>query len=274
MAGGGTYRRKRQMKKEDRLSKILDIITRNGSADVESVATKLKVSTATIRRDFDSLAEQSLVSRTHGGAIASSSSINLPLKYKAAKNNQTKQLIALEATKYVERYQVIGINGGTTTTEVARALAIDPKFAPKDEQQPALTVVTNAVNIAAELTVRHQIKIMVTGGVARPQSFELTGPYAEQVLEEVNIDIAILGVESLDISRGAAARHEDEARVNRQIAARAEKLMVVTDSSKFTKRAFANIAPISEIDILITDNAIDKEAIEIIRDNRIELVVV
>ena len=135
-------------------------------------------------------------------------------------------------------------------------------------------MVTNAVNIAAELTVRHQIKIMVTGGVARPQSFELTGPYAEQVLNEVNIDIAILGVEAIDNQKGASARHEDEARVNRQIASRAEKLMVVTESSKFAKRAFANIAPISEIDILITDSGIHRETIEELRDNQVEVVIV
>ena len=262
------------MKKEDRLSQVLEIISKQGSADVESVATTLNVSTATIRRDFDELAQRQLVSRTHGGAIATGSSMNLPLKYKAAKNDQTKKLIALEAAKYIERYQVIGLNGGTTTTEVARALAVDPKFAPLDEQQPALTVVTNAVNIAAELTVRHQIKIMVTGGVARPQSFELTGPYSEQVLNEVNIDIAILGVEALDISRGAAARHEDEARVNRQIAARAEKLIVVTDSAKFTRKAFANIAPLSEIDILITDSGITGEQIDALRNNDVEVVII
>ena len=262
------------MKKEDRLSQVLEIISKQGSADVESVAASLNVSTATIRRDFDELAQRQLVSRTHGGAIATGSSMNLPLKYKAAKNDQTKKLIALEAAKYIERYQVIGLNGGTTTTEVARALAVDPKFAPLDEQQPALTVVTNAVNIAAELTVRHQIKIMVTGGVARPQSFELTGPYSEQVLNEVNIDIAILGVEALDISRGAAARHEDEARVNRQIAARAEKLIVVTDSAKFTRKAFANIAPLSEIDILITDSGITSEQIDALRNNDVEVVII
>lgn len=262
------------MKKEDRLSQVLEIISKQGSADVESVAATLNVSTATIRRDFDELAQRQLVSRTHGGAIATGSSMNLPLKYKAAKNDQTKKLIALEAAKYIERYQVIGLNGGTTTTEVARALAVDPKFAPLDEQQPALTVVTNAVNIAAELTVRHQIKIMVTGGVARPQSFELTGPYSEQVLNEVNIDIAILGVEALDISRGAAARHEDEARVNRQIAARAEKLIVVTDSAKFTRKAFANIAPLSEIDILITDSGITGEQIDALRNNDVEVVII
>jgi len=115
---------------------------------------------------------------------------------------------------------------------------------------------------------------MVTGGVARPQSFELTGPFAEQVLDEVNIDIAILGVESLDVTRGAAASHEDEARVNRQIVARAERLMVVTDSTKFNKSAFANIAPLSEIDIVITDSGISRAVIEIMRDNDVELVIV
>ena len=79
------------MRREDRLSKILDIISQKGAADVESVAANLKVSTATIRRDFDTLAQRSLVSRTHGGAVASSSSIKLPLKYKAAKNDQTNE---------------------------------------------------------------------------------------------------------------------------------------------------------------------------------------
>ena len=123
-----------------------------------------------------------------------------------------------------------------------RADTVDhPEPGDTAEQQPALTVVTNAVNIAAELTVRHQIKIVVTGGVARPQSYELTGPFAEEVLKEVNIDIAFLGVEAIDSIIGAAASHEDEARVNRQIAARARKIVVVTDSSKFKKSAFASM---------------------------------
>ena len=110
-----------------------------------------------------------------------------------------------------------------------------------------------------ELTVRHQIKIVVTGGVARPQSYELTGPYAETVLNEVMIDIAFLGVESFDLTSGAGARHEDEARVNRQIAARAKKVVVVTDSSKFQKSAFAVIKPVEEIDMIITDSGLDQK---------------
>ena len=133
---------------------------------------------------------------------------------------------------------------------------------------------TNALNIATELTVRFQIKIVVTGGVARQQSFELTGPFAEEVLKEVNIDIAFIGVDAIDTFIGAAAVHEDEARINRQIVARAQKVVVVTDSLKFSKRAFASICPLSEIDVLITDKGVDPKTADEIRAAGVEIVLV
>ena len=264
------------MSKQDRLSRILEIVVEKGSVDVETVAQELEVSTATIRRDFDSLAKKQLLSRTHGGAVATGGSLGIPLTYKVAKEDEVKQRIAEAAADMVSRYDIIGSNGGTTTTAVARAIVARPEFTPGDvsDLQPALTVVTNAVNIAAELTVRHQIKIVVTGGVARPQSYELTGPFAEEVLKEVNIDMAFLGVEAMDSMIGAAARHEDEARVNRQIAARARKIVVVTDSSKFKKRAFASISPISDIDILITDSRVDSRLVRDFRALGVEIVIV
>lgn len=264
------------MSRQDRLSIILGIVVEKGSADVDYVADKLNVSAATIRRDFDSLAKMQLLSRTHGGAVATGGSLGLPLTYKVAKADEAKQRIAEAAAGLVSRFDIIGLNGGTTTTAVARAIVTRAEFAPGDssELQPALTVVTNALNIAAELTVRHQIKIVVTGGVARPQSYELTGPFAEEVLKEVNIDIAFLGVEAIDSLIGAAARHEDEARVNRQIASRARKVVVVTDSSKFAKSAFASIRPIREIDILITDSGIDQKIVQNFSDLGVEIVIV
>ena len=264
------------MNKQDRLSKILEIAALGKSLEVEEIATHLNVSPATIRRDFDALAKRQLLSRIHGGAVAAGGSIALPLNYKVARGDEVKERIAQAAAELVSRYAVIGINGGTTATAVARAIVARDEFAPADstDSKPALTVVTNAVNIAAELTVRHQIKIVVTGGVARPQSYELTGPFAEEVLKEVNIDIAFLGVDALDVISGASAEHEDEARVNRQIAARARKIVVVTDSSKFTKRAFASISPISEIDILITDSGVSPVTVEELRNHGVEVIVV
>lgn len=276
MARWRSYCRQREVNKQDRLSRILELVVERSSVEVDEVAELLGVSIATIRRDFDSLARQQLLSRTHGGAVATGGSIALPLNYKMAKGDEVKQRIAEAAALLVNRYDIIGINGGTTTTAVARAIAARPEFNPGDSTdfQPALTVVTNAVNIAAELTVRHQIKIVVTGGVARPQSYELTGPFAEEVLKEVNIDTAFLGVEAIDVEIGAAARHEDEARVNRQIAARARKIVVVTDSSKFEKRAFASIRPVSEIDVLITDSGLDKKIAKAFKSLGVEVVIV
>lgn len=264
------------MSRQDRLSRILEIVVEKGAVEVEEVANALDVSLATIRRDFDSLAKKQLLSRTHGGAVATGGSLGLPLTYRVAKEDEVKERIAEAAALMVNRHEIIGINGGTTTTAVARAIVQRPEFAAGDpsDLQPALTVVTNAVNIAAELTVRHQIKIVVTGGVARPQSYELTGPFAEEVLKEVNIDVAFLGVEAIDLVIGAAARHEDEARVNRQIAARARKIVVVTDSSKFEKRAFASIRPIKEIDVLITDSGIGKKIVKEFRALGVEIVIV
>ena len=264
------------MSRQDRLSSILELVIASGNIEVEEIAQILNVSSATIRRDFDTLAKKQLLTRTHGGAVATGGSLGLPLSYRVAKDDQAKLSIAKAAAEMVSRYQVIGINGGTTTTEVARAIAARPEFAANisDGLEPALTVVTNALNIAAELTVRPQIKIVVTGGVARPRSYELIGPYAEEVLKEVNIDIAFLGVEAIDPIIGASARHEDEARVNRQMALRAEKIVVVTDSSKFNKRAFACIRPANEIDVLITDSGIDSAVSDQLRQLGVEIIIV
>lgn len=248
------------MNKQNRLNAILELLTNDGTLDVDTAAAALKVSGVTIRRDFDLLAERQLLNRTHGGSIATGGVLRLPLIYKIAKHEENKKRIAHVAATMVNRYQIVGINGGTTTTEVARALAAAPQFFPGNlGDPPALTIVTNALNIATELTVRHQIKIVVTGGVARPQSYELTGPHAEQVLGDVALDIAFVGVEGIDSIVGVTAAHEDEACVNQQLASRASQVIIVTDSSKFNERALAVILSPAQINTIITDAGIPKQ---------------
>jgi DeoR family transcriptional regulator, aga operon transcriptional repressor len=151
--------------------------------------------------------------------------------------------------------QIAGFNGGTTTTEVARALAVRADL-NSGAPSPGLTIVTNALNIATELAVRQHIKIVATGGVARPQSYELTGPLATGVLEQVTLDIAFLGVDALDPVAGAMAHHEGEASIGRLMAERAAQVVVTADSSKVGRRAFARICTAAEVDILVTDTAI------------------
>ncbi len=123
-----------------------------------------------------------------------------------------------------------------------------------DATAPALTVVTNALNIAGEPAVRPRIKIVVTGGVARPQTYELVGPLTAGVPKEVVLDVAVLGVDGLDPRLVVMTHQEDEAGISRLFAERAQRVVVVTDSSKMGKRAFARICGLDVIDVIVTDS--------------------
>jgi DeoR family transcriptional regulator of aga operon len=238
-----------------RLNSLVELLTERGRLEIDDVAAELDVSAATIRRDFDHLAQQQLLTRTRGGAVSNSVSYDLPLRYKATRHASEKQRIGEAAAVLVLRGSILGLNGGTTSTEVARAITTRAGLqAGEGEGEPAVTIVTNAVNIANELAVRPQVKIVMTGGVARPQSYELIGPLAERTLEELTLDVAVIGVNAIDASYGASAHHEGEAGINALMASRASRVIAVADSSKLGQRAFARICPIGDIDILITDD--------------------
>ena len=239
-----------------RWNALLELLTDSGRVTVEDAAGRLNVSQATIRRDFDQLAQQQMITRTRGGAVANGVSYDLPLRYKTARHAGEKGRIGAAAAALVEPGATVGLNGGTTTTEVARALATRADLRG-DGVNPALTVVTNALNIAAELTVRQHVKIVVTGGVARPQSYELIGPLATGVLDGLALDIAFLGVDGVDAERGATAHHEGEAAINRLMACRSRRVVVVADSSKLGRYAFARICPLGEVDTIVTDQRAD-----------------
>src|ERR1700759_2942250 len=147
------------MHKSARLSAILDQLATGGAVDVDGLAKELGVSPATIRRDLATLARQRLLERTHGGAVAHGVSYELPLRYKGVRFAEEKRRIAAAAAALVAGGRGVGRTGGTTAPEVARALA----------DRPRLTIVTNALNIASELGVRPNIKLIVTGGLARSQ---------------------------------------------------------------------------------------------------------
>lgn len=190
-----------------------------------------------------------MLTRTRGGAIGSSQmAYDLPLLYKSARNAPEKQVIGGAAAALIEPYSTVALNGGTTTLEVARAL-----LNRADLREAGLTVVTNALSIASELAVRPQVKLVVTGGVARPESGELIGPLATFLLEELTFDWAILGVDGLDALAGATAHQEGEASINRLMAERAQRVAIVADSSKLGHRAFARICRTDKVSVLVTD---------------------
>ncbi|RSN42721.1 alkaline phosphatase [Amycolatopsis sp. WAC 04197] len=259
------------MNRHERLTALLDMVGEREKVDVEVSAGELGVSPATIRRDLDHLAGRNLVVRTRGGAVASNVAYDLPLRHKAARNAPEQQRISAAAARMVDPGMVVGLNGGTTSTEVGRALATRPDMG-EPSGGPSLTVVTNALNIAHELAVRPNIKIVVTGGVARQQSFDLSGPLSQLFLDQISLDLVFLGVDAFDPVHGAQAHHEGDASTNRLMAARARRVVVLADSGKLGGHAFAKICATADVDVLVTDGRADPERVHAFEEEGVRVV--
>jgi DeoR family transcriptional regulator, aga operon transcriptional repressor len=248
------------MRRAERLDRILARLASDGSVSVRELTGSLGASAATIRRDLSLLEEQKLLSRSHGGAVGNGVLYELPVRYRGGQRAEDKGRIADAAAGRIADAQTVGFTGGTTTTEVARRL--------RDRE---LTVVTNAVNIASELVVSETIRLVVTGGVARPQSYELIGPFAERTLEGLNVDVMFLGVDGVNAA-GVTTHDEIEAQTNRKMVERAARVIVVCDSSKLGRSALSSICPLAEIDELITDVGASAEQLEAVRAAGVEVV--
>jgi DeoR family transcriptional regulator of aga operon len=241
------------MRREDRLGIILQQLNETGSVGVEELARHLSLSQASIRRDLHLLEQQQLLTRTHGGAVASGVLYELPMRYRGGQRHEAKRAIARRVAELLPaEVGSLGINGGSTTTEVARAVA----------SRPGLRVVTSALNIASELAVRSNIELVVCGGSVRSESYELVGPLAEMMLANINIDVAIVGVDGVDDVAGFTTHHEVEAHTNRALLRAAERVIVVADSSKIGKRGFAKITDIGSAADLVTDSGISRRDVE------------
>ncbi|MEZ0093064.1 DeoR/GlpR family DNA-binding transcription regulator [Streptacidiphilus sp. EB129] len=254
------------MLKADRIARILDHVAEAGSADVHELSALLGVSGATVRRDLHLLDEQGLLTRTHGGAVTGSVNLELPLRHRTGRQQQEKRRIAKAAAALVPDGAVVGMTGGTTVTEVARALC-DSR--PTDR---GLTVVTNAVNIAADLIVRPEIRLLVVGGTARSASYELVGPAAERMLTQYHLDIAFIGVNGLSAKEGCTTYDEMEAGTDLAFLRAAARTVVVADSTKVGRVTFAGICPLSDIDDLVTDDALTDDQERALADTGVRVI--
>ncbi|MET7286465.1 DeoR/GlpR family DNA-binding transcription regulator [Streptomyces sp. NPDC005573] len=260
------------MTAQERLNLILDLVAEEGTARIEDIADRFGVSAATARRDLNTLAEQRLVTRTHGGAVAVGSAYELPLQYKIMRNAPAKLAIAGLAAGLVAPGEVVGLTGGTTTSEIARELGRARHLqAPAGER--SLTIVTNALNIAYEMAIRPQVKVVMTGGVARAQSFELVGDLAHSTLAGLLVDWAFIGVDGLHPAFGATTDDEGEASVNRLLARRAKKVVVVADASKMSATAFAHVCDIADLTAIVTETDPPSDIAEAARSAGVEILV-
>lgn len=248
---------------EERRQHVLAKIQTDGRVLVSELSDALGISRITIRKDLDHLESRGLVQRTHGGALAplSSSIVDPTLQEKERHQLKEKRRIAEASLKLVQEGQCILLDSGTTTTAIARAL-----LGFKN-----LTVVTNAMNIAAELAGSN-FEVILTGGTLRKNSSSLVGPLAEEMLSEVCADILFLGVDGFDSSYGITTPNVLESRVNRAMVKAAKRVVVVCDSTKFGRRSLAFIAPTSAIHTIVTDTELSAEDAEQLRSAGVNII--
>ncbi len=251
-----------------RWSIMLDRLATAGRLGVGEAAELLNVSEATIRRDFSELAKRQLVARNHGGVVATSVAYELPYRYRSTRADEDRARVAEAAAALVEAGQVVGLNGGTTTTATARAITARDDLVDADGE---VTIVTNALNIATEAVLRPHVQCVSLGGVARPESYEVTGPLAQLVLGQLWLDVAIVGVNGLSAREGATCRHEEEAAIIRTMIERSKKVICVATGDKLGARTFASICPAERIDHLVTTVGADRAEVDALRDVGVEV---
>lgn len=253
------------MLNEERRRTILDIIEREGRALVKDLAPRFGTSQVTIRKDLEILHSQGLAYRTHGGAlpVRTGALLDPSLREKEKLHRKEKMRIGAAAVRLIKEGQSVVLDSGTTTTAIAREL--------RNFRQ--LTVITNAVNIAAELAGT-SIEVILTGGVLRENSFSLVGPIAEESLRRLSADMLFLGVDGFDVHFGLTTPNLLEAKVNRVMVEIAKRTVVVCDSSKFGRRSLSLIVPSSAVHHAITDGRIPKSDLRAMQEAGIEVTLV
>ena len=246
---------------------IMERIREDGAVRVADLVRLLAVSDMTIRRDLESLHEQGLVEKVHGGATARTGNALFEPGFaaKSALQQHEKESIAAAAIALVEPGMAIGLSAGTTTYALARALVDIPR----------LTVVTNSIPVADALYApqRNDQTIIITGGVRTP-SDALVGPFAVAVLRNVHLDIVFMGVHGMEPRSGFTTPNMLEAETDRALVEAGRRLVVVADHSKWGVIGISSIARFDEADVLISDAGLEPDARQLLGEAVRELVLV
>jgi DeoR family transcriptional regulator, aga operon transcriptional repressor len=245
---------------EERRRLIVEYVESHGRATVEELASRFGTSTVTIRNDLETLARNAAIARSHGGAlpVTQTSTNHIPLNIKETRSHPQKLRIGQVAAKLIKDGETVILDSGSTTVEIARQIR-QMKF-------DSLTVVTNALNIALELSGLPNIRVMMLGGLLRQTSYSLVGPDAEQALSRISADRLFLGVDGLDPVVGVTTPDPLEASLNALMIRVSRETIAVFDASKLGQRSLSVITPVQSLHGVITDSSAAPEMITALRE--------
>ncbi len=228
----------------ERQRKLVELVNERVSIRVTELARIFSVTEETIRRDLEKLEKENLLKRSHGGAVSvQTEQTEVSYLEREILNADEKKKIAIEAIKLIEPGDQIGLDASTTAWYMAKELPDMP-----------LTVLTNSIKVAIELSKKEQIKVISTGGQLLPKSLSYVGPLAERSLAAYHVNKAFLSCKGVDIERGLSDSNEWQALLKRKLLGIADERILLADSSKFGVRTFAQIANITNVNQVISDN--------------------
>lgn len=252
------------MTKEERQNAILDELMKSGSVQVTDLSAHLEVSSVTIRKDLTELERAGKLYRSHGKAILINPFMNnRSVNVKEKLNTEEKRLIGTEGAKLITTDDSIVLASGSTINALAGQI----------KPHGRLVVVTAALQVTQSLTTHDNVDVVQLGGTVRHSSLSVVGKSAEQMLEGCSFSKLFLGVDGIDAEFGISTTDLREAELNRVMMERAQKTIVLADSSKFGKRGFAKICNLEDIDMVITDNGVPNTIIQQLEELGIELII-
>jgi DeoR family transcriptional regulator of aga operon len=260
-----------------RRSLAADLVIERGFVRVAELSESFGVTPVTARADLDALERAGRVRRVHGGAVPAGAGPDEPRPEREPTFEEAleasvvpKQLIGRRAAALVRSGQSVILDVGTTTLQVARALRERADLDDLDD----LTIFTNGLSIALELEPEiPRFTVVVTGGTLRPRQHSLVHPLAGSVLDEVHVDLAIIGCNGVDARQGVTNANLPEASVKSLMLRRAQRAVVVADASKLGEVHLGRVAPVDAFDTLVTDAAAPAVLIGELRDAGLDVLV-
>jgi DeoR family glycerol-3-phosphate regulon repressor len=249
------------MTPEVRQAQILELARRHGFVAIDGLAQRFAVTPQTIRRDINTLCDEALLRRYHGGAGLPSSVENIAYSTRQVLCREEKQRIAATLARQIPDRASLFINIGTTTEAVATALL----------GHADLRVITNNLNVAGILSSKPEFEVIVAGGVVRHRDRGIVGDTAIDLIRQFRVDFGVIGISAIDSDGSLLDYDHREVRAAQAIIANARTVMLAADHTKFARTAMARVGRLSEIDALFTDRPPPAPFAEMLRAAQIDV---
>jgi DeoR family transcriptional regulator of aga operon len=247
----------------ERQHELTRLLERNGRLSVAQICEQFNISEATARRDLETLSEQGLVQRVHGGAIlVRQAAPEEPILRRSHEQEDEKERIGRATAALVQDGETIFLGSGTTVLQVAQHLVTRN-----------ITVITNSLPVINLMSEKENISLIALGGMLRDSELSFIGHITEQALYEVRADKVIIGIRAISLEQGLTNDYLPETLTDRAILNAGRETIVVADHTKCGVISTAFLAPLTAMRTLVTDSGTDAEFIESLRALDIEVIV-